>query len=90
MKNIHLLFSVLISACGKQSNLEMNLQESETFLEQNLLNSNVIQVEPGLQYIILESSQASVPSPKLYRYNHGRLSWNVNGWFSFLELCRIR
>jgi FKBP-type peptidyl-prolyl cis-trans isomerase len=43
----------------------MNLQESETFLDQNLLNSNVIQVEPGLQYIILESSQASVPSPKL-------------------------
>ena len=67
MKKIFiLLFSViLISACGEKSNLEMNLQESETFLEQNLLNSNVIQVEPGLQYIILESSQASVPSPKL-------------------------
>lgn len=67
MKKIFiLLFSViLISACGEKSNLEMNLQESEIFLEQNLLNSNVIQVEPGLQYIILESSQASVPSPKL-------------------------
>ena len=67
MKKIFiLLFSViLISACGEKSNLEMNLQESETFLDQNLLNSNVIHVEPGLQYIILESSQASVPSPKL-------------------------
>ena len=67
MKKIFiLLFSViLISSCGEKSNLEMNLQESEIFLEQNLLNSNVIQVEPGLQYIILESSQSSVPSPKL-------------------------
>ena len=67
MKKIFiLLFSaILISACGEKSNLEMNLQESETFLDQNLLNSNVIRVEPGLQYIILESSQASVPSPKL-------------------------
>ena len=76
MKKIFiLLFSViLISACGEKSNLEMNLQESETFLDQNLLNSNVIQVEPGLQYIILESSQASAPSPKLTAVSYTHLT----------------
>tara|TARA_B100000287_G_scaffold101269_1_gene93460 strand:- start:2389 stop:2862 length:474 start_codon:yes stop_codon:yes gene_type:complete len=67
MKNILILLTtiILISACGKSLNIEMNLQQSELFLEQNLLNSQVVEMEPGLQYIILESSQSNTSRPKL-------------------------
>ena len=43
----------------------MNLQKSELFLEQNLLKSEVIEIEPGLQYMVLESSQSNSSRPKL-------------------------
>lgn len=43
----------------------MNLQQSELFLEQNLLKSEVIEIEPGLQYMVLESSQSNSSRPKL-------------------------
>ena len=67
MKNIFIFLSIiiLISACERPSNIEINLQNSETFLEQNLLNSEIIEVEPGLQYMILESFQSDAPKPKL-------------------------
>ena len=67
MKNILILLTtiILISACSKPLNIEMNLQQSELFLEQNLLNSEVIEIEPGLQYMILESSQSNTSRPKL-------------------------
>ena len=67
MKNLFIFFfaTVLIFACGKQSNLEINLKESENFLEQNLLNSEVVELEPGLQYIVLESSLSNLSRPKL-------------------------
>ena len=51
--------------CSQQSNLEMNLQQSESFLEQNLLNSSIIEIEPGLQYLILESPQGNSSNPML-------------------------
>ena len=57
--------SDFISACSKSSNIEINLQQSELFLEQNLLKSEVLEIEPGLQYMILESSQSDASSPKL-------------------------
>ena len=50
MKNIFISISIVILmlGCSQPSNLEMNLQQSESFLEQNLLNSSVIEIEPGL------------------------------------------
>jgi hypothetical protein len=62
MKNIFifLTIAIFISACSKSSNIEMNLQQSELFLEQNLLKSEVIEIEPGLQYMVLESSQSNL------------------------------
>ena len=67
MKNIFISLSIvfLMLGCSQQSNLEMNLQQSESFLEQNLLNSSVIEIEPGLQYLILESPQGNSFSPML-------------------------
>ena len=67
MKNLSILLSlaVLINACSQESDLKINLQQSEIFLEENLLNSSVIEIEPGLQYMVLESSQSNLPKPEL-------------------------
>jgi FKBP-type peptidyl-prolyl cis-trans isomerase len=67
MKNIFINLSIiiLISGCNQQSNLEINLQQSESFLEQNLLNSSVIEIESGLQYLILESAEGNSSRPRL-------------------------
>ena len=67
MKNLFIFLTIIIfiSACSKSSNIEMNLQQSELFLGQNLSNSEVVEIEPGLQYIILESSQSDASSPEL-------------------------
>ena len=67
MKNIWATFGliILMTSCSPESNLEINLQQSEVFLENNLLDSSVVEIEPGLQYIILESSQRNPSRPKL-------------------------
>ena len=67
MKNIFINLSIMIlmSGCSQQSNLEINLQQSESFLEQNLLNSSVIEIESGLQYLILESAEGNSSKPVL-------------------------
>ena len=67
MKNLFIFLTIVIfiSACSKSSNIEINLQHSELFLEQNLSNSEVVEIEPGLQYMILESSQSDASSPEL-------------------------
>ena len=67
MKNLFIFFTlvIFISACSKSSNIEINLLQSELFLEQNLSKSEVVEIEPGLQYMILESSQSDASSPKL-------------------------
>ena len=67
MKNIFISLSIviLILGCSQQSNLEMNLQQSESFLEQNLLNSSIIEIEPGLQYLILDSPEGNSSRPTL-------------------------
>ena len=67
MKNLFIFLTIVIfiSACSKSSNIEINLQQSELFLGQNLSNSEVVEIEPGLQYMILESSQSDAFSPTL-------------------------
>tara|TARA_B100000579_G_C22782572_1_gene830119 strand:- start:828 stop:1301 length:474 start_codon:yes stop_codon:yes gene_type:complete len=67
MKNLFIFLSIVIfiSACSKSSNIEITLQQSELFLEQNLSKSEVIEIEPGLQYMVLESSQSNSSRPIL-------------------------
>ncbi|MBT6754740.1 MAG: peptidylprolyl isomerase [Gammaproteobacteria bacterium] len=67
MKNICITFGliVFVASCSPESNLETNLQQSEIFLENNLLDASVVEIEPGLQYIILEASQSNTFRPKL-------------------------
>ena len=56
---------ILITACSQESVLQVNLETSEIFLEANLLNMNVTEIEPGLQYKVLESSADDSISPNL-------------------------
>ena len=67
MKNICITLGliILMTSCNSESKLEINLQQSEAFLENNLLDSSVVEIEPGLQYVVLESSQENMPTPKL-------------------------
>ena len=67
MKNICITLGliILMTSCNSESNLEINLQQSEIFLENNLLDSSIVEIEPGLQYVVLESSQENMPTPKL-------------------------
>ena len=67
MKNICITLGliILMTSCNSESKLEINLQQSEIFLENNLLDSSVVEIEPGLQYVVLESSQENTPTPKL-------------------------
>ena len=62
---IFLTIVIFISAYSKSSNLEINLEQSDLFLTKNLLNSEVVEIEPGLQYMILESSESNTSKPKL-------------------------
>ena len=54
----------MITACGNDSFKKINLVQAEVFLEQNLLNNAVIEIEPGLQYKILEPSKHYRPFPR--------------------------
>jgi FKBP-type peptidyl-prolyl cis-trans isomerase len=67
MKNICITLGliILMTSCNSESNLEINLQQSEIFLENNLLDASVVEIEPGLQYIILEASQSNAFRPKI-------------------------
>ena len=46
MKNICITLGliILMTSCNPESNLEINLQQSEIFLENNLLDSNVVEI----------------------------------------------
>lgn len=68
MKNfflVSIIFTLIISACSQAPDLEANLNQAEAFFEKNLLNNDVIEVEPGLQYLVLESFEDSSLHPNL-------------------------
>ena len=57
MKNSFLIFALLfIASCSQEDESKMNLSESERFLEANLSSEEVIEIESGLQYQVLQSS----------------------------------
>jgi len=62
---VFIIFTLIISACSQAPNFEANLNQAEAFLEKNLLNNDVIEVEPGLQYMVLESFEDSSLHPNL-------------------------
>ena len=66
MKNIFLIFVsvLLILSCSEDDNSLNNLMESEDFLNNNLSNPGVFEIEAGLQYEKLKTSGSGI-SPSL-------------------------
>ena len=61
MKNIITIVTLmLIVSCSQDNESMNNLIESENFLKSNLTNQGVIEIEPGLQYLVLESSESGI------------------------------
>ena len=68
MKNfflVSIIFTLIIFGLQPGTRVEANLNQAEAFLEKNLLNNDVIEVEPGLQYMVLESFEDSSLYPNL-------------------------
>jgi len=62
MKNLFLFFPLFfLMACSQdnENNSRENLLQAEKFLASNLNNTAVVEIEAGLQYIVLESSESS-------------------------------
>ena len=58
MKNFLIVLAIIFAvSCSQDDQSRINLVESEKFLAANLLNEGVIEIEPGLQYQILKSTE---------------------------------
>lgn len=67
MKKLLLSLSCLffLVSCNQDTNIQNNLLESEKFLVTNLLNPGVVELESGLQYLVLDSVNSEEAHPKL-------------------------
>ena len=96
MRNIYQLFALIILiSCSQEEvvdmkiptgDLEKNMLAGEIFLQANLSQSGVIEVEPGLQYLVLNEGdlQAKKPKPsdKITAHFHGTLLDGTVFWSS--------
>ena len=88
MKNIYLYLGlfILVASCSQESNLEINLQQSEIFLLNNSTKDGVISIEDGLQYVVIESGAINASSPELSdtitAHFHGTLMDGTVFWSS--------
>jgi FKBP-type peptidyl-prolyl cis-trans isomerase len=96
MRNIYQLFALIILiSCSQEEVVDMkiptgdrekNMLAGEIFLQANLSQSGVIEVEPGLQYLVLNEGdlQAKKPKPsdKITAHFHGTLLDGTVFWSS--------
>jgi len=77
---------LFIASCSQESDLQLNLQQSETFLLNNLTNDQVILIEEGLQYSIIQSGDTNtIPtalSETITAHFHGTLMDGTVFWSS--------
>ena len=77
---------LLIASCSQESDLQLNLQQSETFLLNNLTNDQVTLIEEGLQYSIIQSGDTNTIPPALSEtitaHFHGTLMDGTVFWSS--------
>jgi FKBP-type peptidyl-prolyl cis-trans isomerase len=77
---------LFIASCSQESDLQLNLQQSETFLLNNLTNNQVTLIEEGLQYSIIQSGDTDTISPDLSEtitaHFHGTLMDGTVFWSS--------
>lgn len=50
------LVSLFLFSCSSNDDAENNLKDSEKFLQTNLSNADIVQIEPGLQYKVLSTN----------------------------------
>jgi FKBP-type peptidyl-prolyl cis-trans isomerase len=79
-----LIFFLL--SCAQEADLQIYLQQSETFLLNNAIKDKVILMEEGLQYVVIESGDINASPPELSdtitAHFHGTLMDGTVFWSS--------
>ena len=79
-----LIFFLL--SCTEEADLQIYLQQSETFLLNNAIKDKVILMEEGLQYVVIESGDINASPPELSdtitAHFHGTLMDGTVFWSS--------
>lgn len=77
---------MLLLSCGEDSVSQKDLSASEAFLANNLIKDGVVEIEPGLQYLVLESGDVQGATPALTdtitAHFHGTLTDGSVFWSS--------
>ena len=75
-----------VISCAQEEDLQINLQQSETFLLNNAIKDQVILMEEGLQYVIIDSGNINTLPPVLSdtitAHFHGTLMDGTVFWSS--------
>ena len=88
MKNIYLYLGLflLVASCSLESKTLTNLQQSERFLLENATKAEVVSIEEGLQYSVMQSGDADLLPPVLSEiitaHFHGTLMDETVFWSS--------
>ena len=88
MKNIYLYLGLflLVTSCSLESKTLTNLQQSERFLLENATKGDVVSIEEGLQYSVMQSGDADLLPPVLSEiitaHFHGTLMDETVFWSS--------
>ena len=88
MKNIYLYLGLflLVASCSLESKTLTNLQQSERFLLENATKGDVVLIEEGLQYYVMQSGDADSLPPVLSEiitaHFHGTLMDETVFWSS--------
>ena len=88
MKNIYLYLGLflLVASCSLESKTLTNLQQSERFLLENATKGDVVSIEEGLQYSVMQSGDADLLPPVLSEiitaHFHGTLMDETVFWSS--------
>ena len=86
MKVVAIIFSFLILVSCSQDSPNIQQIENLQFFIDNKKNDQVIEIEPGLQYLVIDSGEAKSPTPKLTQtisaHFHGTLTNGEVFWSS--------
>ena len=87
MRAIAIIFSFLILVSCSQDSPNIQQIENLQFFIDNKKNDQVVEIEPGLQYLVIDSGEAKSPTPKLTQtisaHFHGTLTNGEVFWSSW-------
>ena len=86
MKVVAIIFSFLILVSCSQDSPNIQQIENLQFFIDNKKNDQVVEIEPGLQYLVIDSGEAKSPTPKptqtISAHFHGTLTNGEVFWSS--------